>query len=125
MGSLVATETGTTVVYGLFNAQERGQLFIGAGVPVYMGMVIGANPRNEDLDVNVCKTKHLSNTRSSASDDALRLIPPRIMSLEEDLEFIRDDELLEVTPRNIRIRKIILDKDERYKLRGRLAKSKE
>ena len=125
MGSLVATETGTTVVYGLFNAQERGTLFVGAGVPVYMGMVVGANPRNEDLDINVCKTKHLSNTRSSASDDALRLIPPKLMSLEENMEFIRDDELLEVTPRNIRIRKVILDKDERYKLRGRLAKSKE
>lgn len=114
-GSLIAYETGDSIIYGLYNAQERGSLFIGAGVPVYMGMVVGLNPKNEDLVVNVCKKKQLSNCRSSASDEALRLTPPIILSLEEALEFIGDDELLEVTPRSIRIRKIILD----HTIRGR------
>lgn len=118
MGSLIAFETGESIVYGLFNAQDRGNLFIGAGVPVYMGMVVGENPKGEDLVVNVCKTKHLSNCRSSSSDEALRLIPPVIMSLEESLEFLNDDELLEVTPRSIRIRKIILDHQLRAKARA-------
>ena len=100
-GSLVAFETGDAVTYGLFNAQGRGTLFIGAGTPVYEGMVIGESPKSDDINVNVCKTKHLTNTRSSSSDDALRLITPKKMSLEECLEFIGDDELLEITPKNI------------------------
>ncbi len=118
-GSLVAFETGEAVTYGLFNAQGRGTLFIGAGTPVYEGMVIGESPKNEDINVNVCKTKHLTNTRSSSSDDALRLITPKRMSLEECLEFLGDDELLEVTPKNIRIRKRILDSELRAKARAR------
>jgi GTP-binding protein len=118
-GSLVAFETGDAVTYGLFNAQGRGTLFIGAGVPVYEGMVVGENPKSEDINVNVCKTKHLTNTRSSASDDALRLITPKRMSLEECLEFIADDELLEITPKSIRIRKRILDSELRAKARAR------
>lgn len=115
-GSLVAFENGESITYGLFNCQQHGTLFIGPGEKVYGGQVIGANPRTEDLVVNACKTKHLSNTRSSASDDALRLIPPRKMSLEQCLEFLADDELLEVTPKNLRIRKKILD----HTIRGRL-----
>ncbi|MBQ5315847.1 MAG: translational GTPase TypA, partial [Oscillospiraceae bacterium] len=99
-GSLIAFETGESITYGLFNAQERGTLFIGAGVPVYEGMVVGSNPKGDDLVVNVCKRKHLTNTRASGSDDALRLIPPRKLSLEESLEFMADDELLEVTPKS-------------------------
>ena len=91
-GSLISFETGDAVTYGLYNAQERGSLFIGAGVPVYEGMVVGASPKTEDLVVNVCKRKHLTNTRASGSDDALRLVPPRIMSLEDCLEFLADDE---------------------------------
>lgn len=118
-GSLVAFETGEAVTYGLFNAQGRGQLFIGAGVPVYEGMVVGENPKNEDITVNVCKKKHLSNTRASGSDDALRLETPKIMSLEEAMEFINDDELLEITPKNIRIRKKTLDTEMRMKRKFR------
>ena len=118
-GSLVAFETGEAVTYGLFNAQGRGTLFIGAGTPVYEGMIVGESPKNEDINVNVCKTKHLTNTRSSASDDALRLITPKKMSLEECLEFIGDDELLEVTPKNIRVRKRILDSELRAKARAK------
>ncbi len=118
-GSLVAFETGEAVTYGLFNAQGRGALFIGAGTPVYEGMVIGESPKSEDINVNVCKTKHLTNTRSSASDEALRLITPKKMSLEECLEFIGDDELLEITPKNIRIRKRILDSELRAKARAK------
>jgi GTP-binding protein len=118
-GSLIAFETGDAVTYGLFNAQGRGTLFIGAGTPVYEGMVVGENPKSEDINVNVCKTKHLTNTRSSASDDALRLITPKRMSLEECLEFIADDELLEITPKSIRIRKRILDSELRAKARAR------
>ncbi len=115
----IAFETGEAVTYGLFNAQGRGTLFIGAGTPVYEGMIVGESPKSEDINVNVCKTKHLTNTRSSASDDALRLITPKKMSLEECLEFIGDDELLEVTPKNIRVRKRILDSELRAKARAK------
>lgn len=108
-GSLIAFENGATITYGLFNAQERGTLFIGAGVKVYSGMVIGSNGRGEDIEVNVCKKKQLTNTRSSGADEALRLVPPKIMSLEQCLDFIDTDELLEVTPKSLRIRKKILD----------------
>ncbi|MBD5144417.1 MAG: translational GTPase TypA [Ruminococcus sp.] len=118
-GSLVSFETGEAVTYGLFNAQERGSLFIGAGTPVYEGMIVGASPKTEDLVVNVCKKKHLTNTRASGSDDALRLVPPRRLSLEDSLEFIADDELLEVTPQSIRIRKRILDNTLRAKQRAK------
>ncbi len=108
-GSLIAFEAGEAVPYGLFNAQERGALFIGPGTPVYSGMVIGSNPKSDDIEVNVCKTKHLTNTRTSSSDEALRLTPPVVMSLEQCLDFIDSDELLEVTPKSLRIRKRILD----------------
>ena len=108
-GSLIAFENGEAITYGLFNAQERGTLFIGPGEKVYSGMVIGQNGKAEDVEVNVCKTKHLTNTRSSGSDEALKLVPKRILSLEQCLEFIDTDELLEVTPENLRIRKKILD----------------
>lgn len=118
-GSLVAFETGEAVTYGLFNAQGRGTLFIGAGTPVYEGMVVGFSPKDEDINVNVCKTKHLTNTRSSSSDDALRLITPKKMSLEESLEFIGEDELLEITPQNVRVRKRILDSELRAKARAK------
>jgi GTP-binding protein len=114
-GSLVAFETGEAVTYGLFNAQGRGQLFIGAGVPVYEGMVVGMTPKAEDIIVNVCKRKQLTNMRASGSDDALRLITPRQMSLEQCMEFLADDELLEVTPKNLRIRKRILNGQLRMK----------
>ena len=119
-GSLVAHEEGEAIVYGLFNAQERGELFIGPGTPVYAGMVVGANPKGGDIVVNVCKRKHLSNMRASGSDDALRLTPPRIMSLEDCIEFLGDDEYLEVTPKSIRIRKIILDHNIRLRERGKM-----
>jgi len=118
-GSLVSFETGEAVTYGLYNAQERGQLFIGAGVQVYEGMIIGASPKTEDLVVNVCKRKHLTNTRASGSDDALRLVPPRILSLEDCLEFLADDELLEVTPESLRIRKRILSNTTRAKMKNK------
>ena len=108
-GSLIAFETGESVTYGLYSAQERGTLFIGAGEKVYSGMVIGQNGKAEDIELNVCKTKHLTNTRSSSADEALRLTPPRVLSLEQALDFIDTDELLEVTPENLRIRKKILD----------------
>lgn len=108
-GSLIAFETGEAVTYGLFNAQERGQLFIGPGAKVYSGMVIGMSGKSEDIEVNVCKTKHLTNTRTSSSDEALRLVPPKVMSLEQAIDFIDTDELLEVTPTTLRIRKRILD----------------
>ena len=119
-GSLIAHETGDAIVYGLFNAQERGELFIDAGTPVYAGMVVGLNPKGDDLVVNVCKRKHLSNCRSSGADDALRLVPPKKMSLEEDIEFLADDEILEVTPKSLRIRKIILDHNLRLRERGKI-----
>ena len=108
-GSLIAFETGEAITYGLYNAQERGVLFIGAGEKVYAGMVIGQTGKTEDIEVNVCKKKQLTNTRSSSADDALRLSPPRILSLEQSIEFIDTDELLEVTPKTLRIRKKILD----------------
>ena len=115
MGSLICSETGESITYGLFNAQERGTLFIGAGVPVYEGMVIGIANRGEDITVNACKKKQLTNTRASGSDDALRLVPPKQMSLEQCLEFLADDELLEVTPKSLRIRKSILNHEQRMK----------
>lgn len=108
-GSLIAYESGESITYGLFNAQERGQLFIGAGVQVYGGMIVGSCSRAEDIEVNVCKKKQLTNTRSSGSDEALKLTPPKILSLEQALDFIDTDELLEITPENLRIRKKILD----------------
>ena len=109
MGSLIAFETGEACSYGLFNAQERGTLFIGAGTPVYAGMVVGVCSRNEDMTVNVCKKKQLTNMRAAGSDEALRLTPPRTMSLEQCIEFLADDELLECTPKSLRIRKRELD----------------
>ncbi len=118
-GSLISFETGEAVTYGLYNAQERGSLFIGAGTPVYEGMIVGASPKVEDLVVNVCKKKHLTNTRASGSDDALRLVPPRKLSLEDSLEFITDDELLEITPKSIRIRKQILSNTLRAKTKAK------
>ena len=114
-GSLVSHETGDTSSYGLFNTQERGRLFVGPGVPVYEGQVVGECSRNEDIVVNVCKKKHVTNMRASGSDEALRLTPPTILSLEQCLEFIADDELVEVTPKNIRMRKRILRKELRMK----------
>ena len=112
-GSLIAFETGEAVAYGLFNAQDRGTLFIGPGEKVYSGMVIGTSGKGEDIELNVCKTKHLTNTRSSSADEALRLTPPKVMSLEQAIEFIDTDELLEVTPTSLRIRKKILDATKR------------
>ena len=114
-GSIVAHETGESTAYGLFNTQDRGRLFIGPGVPVYEGMIVGECAKNEDLTCNICKTKHLTNTRASGSDDALRLVPHTVLSLEQSMEFIKDDELMEVTPVNIRLRKTILSKDLRLK----------
>ena len=112
-GSLIAFEAGETVTYGLFSAQERGTLFVGPGEKVYSGMVIGQNGKAEDIELNVCKTKHLTNTRSSSADDALKLVPPKVLSLEQAIEFIDQDELLEVTPKSLRIRKRILDSRDR------------
>ena len=114
-GSLVAHETGEATGYGLWNAQERGTLFVGPGTEVYEGMIVGRSPRNEDIVVNVCKKKHVTNTRASGSDEALKLTPPTILSLEQSLEFITDDELVEVTPKSIRMRKSILSKELRMK----------
>ncbi len=114
-GSLIAFESGETVAYGLFSAQDRGTLFVGPGEKVYAGMVIGQNGKAEDIELNVCKTKHLTNTRSSSADDALKLVPPKVLSLEEALDFIDTDELLEITPKNLRIRKKILDSTQRYR----------
>ncbi len=118
-GALIAWENGTSITYGLFNAQERGTLFIGAGVEVYEGMIVGENSRIEDITVNVCKKKHATNTRASGSDDALKLVPPKEMSLEQCLDFIADDELLEVTPNHLRMRKRILKTDLRAKAKAR------
>jgi len=112
-GTIVAFENGKSVTYGLYNAQDKGDLFIGPGVEVYEGMIVGLNSRGEDLAINVCKEKHLTNTRASGSDDALRLVPPIQMSLEKAIEFIQDDELVEITPKSIRLRKKILDSKER------------
>jgi GTP-binding protein len=108
-GSLISFEAGESITYGLFNAQERGVLFIGPGEKVYAGMIIGQGGKNEDIEINICKKKQLTNTRASGSDEALRLSPPRILSLEQALDFIDTDELLEVTPQNLRMRKKILD----------------
>lgn len=118
-GSLVAFESGEAITYGLYNAQERGELFIGAGTKVYEGMVVGRNARADDMDINVCKKKQLTNTRASGSDDALKLTPHITMSLEQCMEFISDDELLEVTPQNLRMRKKILDNTQRRKAKNR------
>ena len=112
-GSLIAFESGEAVAYGLFSAQDRGTLFVGPGEKVYSGMVIGQNGKAEDIELNVCKTKHLTNTRSSSADDALKLVPPKVLSLEQAIEFIDQDELLEVTPKSLRIRKRILDSRDR------------
>ena len=109
LGSLIAFEAGETVTYGLFSAQDRGTLFVGAGEKVYSGMIIGESAKPEDIELNVCKTKHLTNTRSSSADEALKLTPPKVLSLEQALEFIDTDELLEVTPKSLRIRKKTLD----------------
>jgi len=114
-GSIVVHETGEATGYGLFNTQSRGRLFIGPGTPVYEGMIVGENPKNEDIVCNVCKKKQMTNTRASGSDDALRLVPHSVMSLEQSLEFIKGDELVEITPNNIRLRKRILDKEQRMK----------
>lgn len=114
-GSLVASESGDSNAYGIFNTQDRGRMFIPAGVPIYEGQIVGECSRNEDIAINVCKKKHLTNTRASGSDDALRLTPPVVFSLEQCLEFIRDDELVEVTPKSIRMRKRLLTKDQRIK----------
>ena len=121
-GSVIAFEDGVTTTYGLFNAQERSTLFLKPGVPVYAGMVVGENSREDDLVVNVCKKKQLTNNRASGSEDALKLVSPRVMSLEQCLEFIADDELVEVTPLNIRLRKTILSKEQRMKLIGKMKK---
>ena len=114
-GSLVAHETGEATAYGLYNAQDRGRLFIGPGVEVYEGMIVGVSPKSDDITVNVCKKKQMTNTRASGSDDALKLTPHSNLSLEQCLEFIKDDELVEVTPENIRMRKRILSKELRMK----------
>ena len=122
-GSLVCWETGVTTTYGLFNAQERCTLFVSPGLKVYAGMIVGENSREDDLTVNVCKTKHLTNNRASGSDDALKLITPRQLSLEQCMEFIADDELVEITPDSIRLRKRILDKEQRAKWEARNKKA--
>ncbi len=114
-GTVIAFENGKSTTYGLFNAQERSTLFIGPGTEVYVGMIVGENSRSDDLTINVCKEKHLTNTRASGSDDALKLVPPKKMSLEQSIEFISDDELVEITPENIRLRKKILDPTERLR----------
>ena len=116
-GALVAFEDGETTPYGLNSVQDRGTLFLGANTPVYTGQIIGENTREMDMDVNPCKKKHVTNMRSSSSDEAVRLTPPRIFSLEQALEWVNDDELVEVTPQNIRMRKAILDRSARAKAR--------
>ena len=114
-GSIVVHEDGETNSYGLFSAQDRGRLFIGPGVPVYEGMIVGECSKNEDIVCNVCKKKQMTNTRASGSDDALRLVPHSVLSLEQSMEFISDDELLEITPKSLRLRKRILSKELRMK----------
>ncbi|MBO5006297.1 MAG: translational GTPase TypA, partial [Clostridia bacterium] len=121
-GSLVASEAGVSTSYGVFNTQDRGTMFISSQCPVYEGMIVGENPKMGDIAVNVCKEKHLTAIRSTGADEALRLVPAKVMSLEEAIEFIADDELIEVTPNNIRLRKRILSTDQRYKLAGKLKK---
>ena len=118
-GSIISYEQGEATGYGLFNTQSRGRLFIGPGTPVYEGMIVGENPKNEDIVCNVCKKKQMTNTRAAGSDDALRLVPPTRLSLEQSLEFIRQDEYVEVTPHNIRLRKKILNKEQRMKFEAR------
>ncbi len=118
-GSIIAFETGESTAYGLFNTQDRGRLFIGPGVEVYEGMIVGASPKSEDLVVNVCKKKHATNTRSSASDEALRLTPHSVLSLEQCLEFISEDEYVEVTPKSVRMRKATLSHEQRMKQQSR------
>lgn len=114
-GSLIAFEAGESITYGLFNAQMRGPLFIGPGVQVYEGMVVGENPKGGDIELNVCKKKQMTNTRASGSDEALKLVPHKELTLEQALDFIENDELVEVTPKNIRIRKKILDPKQRMR----------
>ena len=121
-GSLVASEAGESTSYGVFNAQDRGQMFIGAQCPVYEGMIVGSSPKQGDIVVNVCKKKHLTAIRSSGADEALRLVTPKIMSLEEAIEYIADDELIEVTPKNVRLRKRILNTELRLKEEAKLKK---
>ena len=123
MGSLISTETGDSITYGLFNAQERGTLFIGAGVPVYEGMIVGESPKVGDIAVNPCKKKHLTAVRSSGADEALILVTPVVFSLEEAIEFITDDELIEVTPKSIRLRKRILNTELRLKAQSKKNKN--
>lgn len=118
-GAVIAFEQGKATGYGLFQAQERSTLFIGPGTAVYVGMIVGENSRSDDLTINVCKEKHLTNTRASGSDDALKLVPPKVLSLEQSIEFIRDDELVEITPLNIRLRKKILDPTQRFRQQGK------
>ena len=118
-GSIIVHEAGETTAYGLFNTQDRGRLFVGPGVPVYEGMIVGECAKNEDIVCNVCKQKHLTNTRAAGSDDALRLVPHTVLSLEQSMEFIKDDELVEVTPHAIRLRKRILSKEQRMKAQAR------
>jgi GTP-binding protein len=114
-GSIIAHETGDATGYGLYNTQSRGRLFIGPATEVYEGMIVGENPKNEDIVCNVCKKKQMTNTRASGSDDALRLVPHTVLSLEQSMEFIGDDELVEITPESIRLRKKILSKELRMK----------
>ena len=123
-GSLIAFETGEAVSYGLYNAQERGILFVEPGTQVYEGMVVGVSPKAGDINVNVCKKKHITNMRAAGSDEALRLVPAKKMSLEACIEFLNDDELLEVTPDSLRIRKRILDNEQRAKFRYRMEQEK-
>ena len=118
-GALIAWENGESITYGLFNAQERCTLFVTPGLPVYAGMVVGENSREDDITVNVCKTKHLTNNRASGSEEALKLVPPTILSLEQCLEFNADDEYVEVTPTSIRLRKAILDHATRMRIWAR------
>jgi GTP-binding protein len=122
-GSLVADRTGVVTSYALFNLQERGVLFVAPGDDVYEGMIVGENPRGDDMDVNPTKEKKLTNVRSSTGDELERLVPPRVHSLEQSLEFCREDECLEVTPKNVRIRKVVLDANERAKIRNRAKKA--
>ena len=121
-GSLIASEAGETTSYGLYNTQDRGQLFVGVQTPVYEGMIVGVNPKNEDITVNPCKKKHLTAIRSSGADEKLILTPPIIMTLEKAIEFIADDELIEVTPKSIRLRKRILNTETRLKWQSKVKK---
>ena len=116
-GAMVSWETGVTTTYALHNAQDRGILFVGAGEEVYAGQIVGQNSRPRDLDINVCKKKHLTNMRASTSDETLRLTPHRVLSLEDALQWIKDDELVEITPKSLRLRKSILDRQDRYRMR--------